>query len=135
MGYTVLNKVPAAGWKDHLDRAMNGGAYTVKVSAIGSDGNYYAAIERAAGDGLPRIVYGMVGLIEGTAYKTMSEDMVPYYYAAPLEVLAALSPTTDAGALKWRARCMAMIEADRSAELQAERIREWRADDREMGAA
>ncbi len=129
MGWSVLSKPPAEGWQAFIDRGFH--PYKVIVSAIGSDGNYYAAIERPAGNGLPRCVYAVVGLIEGAGWKLMSDSECPYYYAAPYEVLAALEPTSDPGAVKWRGRVAAALAAGRDAELQAERIAEWRADDRE----
>ena len=110
MGWSVLNKPPAEGWKAFLDKNLSGGFdvnYKVRASAIGSDGNYYAAIERPAGDGLKRCVYAAIVLIEGGV---MSEQEGPYYYEAPAEVLAALTPTDDPYALKWRAAC-AGVEA------------------------
>lgn len=106
MGWTVLNAKPAAGWKAYLDASMAGGSaglnWKVLASAIGSDGNYYAAIERNDLLGGSRKVYAAIGLIEGNGYKLMSEEEGPYYYAAPAEVLAKLEPTKDPLALKWR---------------------------------
>jgi hypothetical protein len=110
MGWTVLSARPAGGWKAHLDAAIAGGStstcWAVLASAIGSDGNYYAAVERRDLVGpTRRHVYAVVGLIEGAGYKLMSEEAMPYYYAAPAEVLAKLEPTENKNAAEWRARC------------------------------
>jgi hypothetical protein len=58
-------------------------------------------------------VVGCVCLIEThkegdrieTCAKAMSEDMWPFYYGASAKVLAALSPTTNENALRWRDGC------------------------------
>jgi hypothetical protein len=50
-------------------------------------------------------VVGAVGVIDGLGYKLMSESEGPYYYGAPPEVLAALSPSDDPWACKWRLKC------------------------------
>lgn len=38
-------------------------------------------------------------------YKDMSEDMEPFYYECPDEILDLLSPTEYEGALRWREKC------------------------------
>lgn len=38
-------------------------------------------------------------------YKDMDETVHPFYYKAPKSVLNALTPTTHADALAWRAKC------------------------------
>jgi hypothetical protein len=109
MGWTILNAKPAAGWKNHLDAVIAGGSadmrWEVLASAVGADGNYYAAVERKRVPGGSRKVYAVVGVIEGLGYKLMSEEEHPYYYGAPADVLIKLEPTADPYALKWRANC------------------------------
>jgi hypothetical protein len=107
MGWSVLNKPPAEGWQAFLDKTLSGGVdvnYKVRASAIGPDGNYYAAIERPAGNGLKRCVYAAIVLIEGAGWKVMSEQEGPYYWAAPRAVTDKLEPTTNPYALRWRER-------------------------------
>jgi hypothetical protein len=44
----------------------------------------------------------------------MSEDMGPYYFGASAKVLAALSPTTNEEASRWREKCRARLSCKTS---------------------
>lgn len=49
-----------------------------------------------------------------TTFKVMDEDCGPYYYNASRKVLAALTPTTHANGLQWRAACAAKLDAKKA---------------------
>lgn len=120
MGWSVLSKPPAAGWVAYLDDVLAGGGAnkvlgtSIAASGLGSDGNYYAAVSLGGDD--PRVV-AVVAVLEGGAYKIMGEECGPYYWAPPLKVLEALTPTDNPWALKWRER--AEVEATRGMESRA----------------
>ncbi len=71
-------------------------------------GEFYAAVEYA--DECRRVVFALVVLFEhtkeGIAYKDMDENMGPYYYNCPAEVLEQLTPTDNENANEWRAKCL-----------------------------
>lgn len=100
MGWTIFNQMPKAGSMQAavLESISDFGKREIVASAMVA-GNVYAAVR--VGDK----VVGVVGVIEGLGYKLMAEEEGPYYYGAPAEVLAALSPTDDPWCLKWRAKC------------------------------
>lgn len=100
MGWTVFNQMPKAGSMQAavLESISDFGKREIVAWAkVGPE--IYAAVR--VGDK----VVGVVGLIEGLAYKLISEAEGPYYYGAPAEVLEKLSPTDEPWALKWRAKC------------------------------
>jgi hypothetical protein len=99
MGWLVLNKAPAEGWKAFLDASYKSAETTVLRSEI-VKGTYYAAVKCASGE-----VVAIVTLIDGGGWKTMDESMGPYYYGCPASVLSLLTPTKCESALKWRAKC------------------------------
>lgn len=99
MGWSVLNKAPAEGWKAFLDANYKSSENVVLQSAI-VKGVYYAAVKCKSG-----AVVAIVTLIEGGGWKTMDESMGPYYYDCPASVLSLLTPTKYESALKWRAKC------------------------------
>lgn len=78
----------------------------LKGSVVGEA--YYAAVRCADGS-----VFALVVLLEGpgVCYKEMSEDMGPYYYECPKNILALLTPTDCKTAQEWRAKCgMAQLD-------------------------
>lgn len=113
MGWSVLSKAPAAGWVAYLDDVLAGGSgnkalgAAIVASAIGDDGNYYAAVKPGRDVG----AIGVVVVIEGGAYKILDEACGPFYYGAPAAVLDALEDTGHPFALKWRARCRERLAA------------------------
>lgn len=97
------------GWTGYYDlsrkQAVEHELRGYEIRAAGWVNNvYYAAVEIKPGE-----VMGLVLLTRKEKgellVKTMSEDMGPYYYDAPVKVLKALSPTEHANSLAWRARC------------------------------
>jgi hypothetical protein len=110
MGWSVLNRVPAEGWKAFLDANYASAETKVLQSAI-VKGVYYAAVKCASGS-----VVAIVTLIEGGGWKTMDESMGPYYYDCPASVLSLLTPTKYESALKWRAKC-GMVDIAQQLEL------------------
>lgn len=54
-------------------------------------------------------IFGMVVLVENITYeftyKEMIEEMGPYYYEASSKLISKLSPTKNAHAIEWRAKC------------------------------
>lgn len=114
MGWSVLSQKPRQGWEAYLSSCMVGGEANkilrreVAACGIGADGNFYAAISEprtSGGEIVERHVRGVVALVDGSAYKFIGEEEGPYYYACPAHVLAALTPTSEPFALKWRAKC------------------------------
>lgn len=100
MGSTVFSSMPKGGMQLAVLRSMAwGGREIVAYAQVGQ------AVYAAVRDG-SRVV-GVVGLIDGLAYKLLSEDEGPYYYDAPADVLAELSPTASPWARKWREACAA----------------------------
>ena len=103
-------------------------AQRVVVSAV-VDQVHYAAIARTD---RPGEVRGMVTLFEGNRRdfrtKQMGEEMGPYYYNAPADVLGALSPLDGglhyAAARDWRAKCYHRLYA-----AMAPQVAAWGADD------
>lgn len=101
MGWTVFEREPRNGWKAYLDESLGDGNELV-ASKIASDGVYYCAIKS---DG---VTFAVVALIEGSGYKVLDEDMGPYAYECPPEILDVLSPARSKYAEKWRAGCRAL---------------------------
>lgn len=99
MGWSVLSKPPAEGWKAFLDANYKSAETAVIKSTIVRD-VYYAAVKCASG-----AVVAIVTMIEGGGWKTMDESMGPYAWDCPASILSLLSPTTSEYALKWRAKC------------------------------
>jgi hypothetical protein len=99
MGWTVFQAPPKGGMEAAVLASLSdfGKREIVASNRVGDA--VYAAVR--VGDQ----VVGAVGVIDGLGYKLMSEDEVPYYYAASDEVLAALTPTSVAWSQTWRARC------------------------------
>jgi hypothetical protein len=114
MGTTCLNYIPA-NKREYLDSLLTHGgpeySYRVLKSAM-SGGNYYAAVEHMR-PGEPVTVFAAVIKVNvykpKTApefcYKEMTEDCEPYYYDCPVAILDLLTPTDNASANTWRAKC------------------------------
>lgn len=117
MGWSTM-AMPSEGARAFLDGSIyswvnNGCTHRVIDSCL-SGREYYAAIETIDHATGARQVFAGVALIsisrrpcEEFGYKGMSEDMGPYYYNCPLRILDKLTPTTNAIALEWRAKCRA----------------------------
>lgn len=103
MGWTVLSKAPAEGWKAFLDANYTSATTRVLESAV-VDSVYYAAAQITK-PGAKREVTAIVTRIEGSGWKTMDESMGPYAWDCPASILAMLSPTTNELAKRWRAQC------------------------------
>jgi len=99
MGWTVFNQMPQGGMQEAVLASMSDFGKREIVASAMVLGVVYAAVR--CGDK----VVGAVGVIDGLGYKLMSEEEGPYYYGAPPEVLAALSPSDDPWACKWRLKC------------------------------
>jgi len=114
MGWTVVNDFQVYDVDRFLidELRLNHGKLkvlackTVKTSP--RKGEFYAAVEYADED--RRVVFAAVVLFEytkeGIAYKDMDENMGPYYYNCPAEVLEQLTPTDNEYANEWRTRCL-----------------------------
>ena len=80
-------------------------ATIVKDALVGT--TYYAAMK----DTKTNEVWGLVALTDidngEFGYKDMSEDMCPYYFDCPIEILELLSPTENENAIEWRKCCYA----------------------------
>lgn len=79
-------------------------ATIVKDAIIGT--TYYAAMKSTkTGE-----VWGLVVLTDMAdgefGYKDMSEDMMPYYFDCPVEIIKLLSPTDNQYANEWRQHCL-----------------------------
>lgn len=99
MGWTVFQAPPKVGMEAAVLASISDfGKREIVASNVAGDA-VYAAVR--VGDK----VVGAVGVIDGLGYKLMSEDEVPYYYAASDTVLDALTPTSSEWAKTWRARC------------------------------
>jgi hypothetical protein len=92
-------------------------------SALVNGRVYYAAVEHVRKDGGTREVFAVVCLVDFNpgdlegyifGYKDMVETMGPYESACPQPILDLLTPTDNAYANEWRARCRAAI-AERAA--------------------
>lgn len=70
------------------------------------DTTYYAAMK----DTKTGEVWGLIVLTDicngEFGYKDMSEDMMPYYFDCPKEIIDPLSPTDNEYAIKWREHCL-----------------------------
>lgn len=70
------------------------------------DDVYYAAMK----DTETGTIWGLVVLTDiyngEFGYKDMSEDMLPYYFDCPKEIIKLLSPTNNEYANQWRQRCL-----------------------------
>lgn len=105
MGWTVFNKAPQGGMVEAVLQSMSDfGKREIVASAV-VKGIVYAAVQLKDRNGARGKVVGVVGVIDGLGYKLMAEEEGPYYYGAPPEVIAALSPTDDPWCLKWRMKC------------------------------
>jgi hypothetical protein len=99
MGWTTVNK--SLRTDAEILNFLTQELYQPVVAAKMVRGVMYAAVRDRT-----ESVFAVVILTErkGTAlsYKVMGEDECPYYFDCPREVFNALTPTTDAYALKWR---------------------------------
>ena len=104
---------PRAYLDDQFTSTHDEVQFTVLRSALRSMRTYYAAVERKTPGG-ERKVFAVVCLVkynprdrEGYifGYKDMEESMGPYEADCPVPILDLLTPTENAHALEWRARC------------------------------
>ena len=115
MGWTFKEK--PLNVREDLDRSLTwaneSGARRVLDSAIVNRTEYYAAVEWVRPDGT-REVWCAVFLLKfhprardglTFGYKDMSEEMGPYAWRCPVRILDALTPTENAHANGWRAKC------------------------------
>lgn len=70
------------------------------------DNVYYAAMKHiSTGE-----IWGLIVLTDMSdgefGYKDMSEDMMPYYFDCPADIIKLLSPTTNPFSNEWRERCL-----------------------------
>lgn len=112
---------------------VDGTRRSQRILASSCPGNrvYYAAAQTLY-DGVPGEVFAVVCLVRWNprskdghqfGYKDMSENMGPCEADCPAHILDLLSPTDNAYALDWRARCRANL-AQRSRKLaDGDRIR------------
>lgn len=107
MGWTVFQAPPKGGMEAAVLASIScfGEREIVASRMVGNE--VYAAVRLKDERGAWGKVVGVVGVIDGLGYKLMAEEEGPYYYGAPAEVLAALSPTDSPWAQKWRDRCAA----------------------------
>lgn len=98
--------------------------YTVLDSAIVNLKTFYAAVERIDGDTGERSVWAAVILLQygatksdphDFAWKDMDETCGPCEANCPARILDLLTPTDNAYAIEWRARCRANIEKRKQA--------------------
>lgn len=82
---------------------------------------YYAAVRHERYDKGTNVIYGIITKTSvrkkeyfDFSYKTMSEDMNPYYYECPVGILKLLSPTDNEYALRWREKCYSKIEQNKN---------------------
>ena len=72
------------------------------------DNVYYAAMK----DSKTQEIWALIVLTDidngEFGYKDMSEDMYPYYFDCPIEILRLLSPTDCENAIEWRKHCYAL---------------------------
>jgi len=98
----------------------DGGSRGLKVLASSCPGNrvYYAATQVMT-DGVGGEIFAIVCLVKWNprdkegyifGYKDMEESMGPYEAECPAHILDLLSPTDNANAIDWRARCRARLE-------------------------
>jgi hypothetical protein len=121
-----------AGPSDYLDAQLIYDRHGLRSRVLKSDlvaGRvYYAAVEHLPSDGA-REVFAAVcrvdynpraadGYIFGC--KDMTEHMRPVQSACPEDILALLTPTTNAYALQWRARCRFNAAAGRAQPIHRE---------------
>lgn len=104
-----------AGHFEVVKSAMVGIVYYAAIRAlkkyVGKDDNDKSIYEDIPED--QRETFGVVFLTStdkkdyfNFAYKDISEDMGPYESKCPVGIIKVLSPTTNANALAWRARCI-----------------------------
>jgi hypothetical protein len=110
MGWDYLVHTRPAKAKDYLDKQFTG---LVASAMIGNE--YYAAIKMTNTDK----VFGLVVIVDRKngefGYKSMDEQMGPYFYKCPDKILKLLSPTTNEHALKWREMCAKVREMKNAA--------------------
>lgn len=102
MGWDYLVHTRPKNAKDFLDSEFKD---VVIASAMHGRNEYYAACRsKKTGE-----VFGMVVILDRKkgefGWKTMSEDMGPYYSNCPLNILGMLTPTDSTYANEWRERC------------------------------
>jgi hypothetical protein len=104
MGWSYIDRMPADVQK-FLDQVVTGPAKVVQSAMVGD--TYYAAMRSKHGN-----VFGAVVLTEGRfGWKVMDEFFGPFACECPAEILDQLSPTDNPLALKWRAKCRALVAA------------------------
>lgn len=110
---------PRAYLDDQLTYVRDDHRLRVLRSALVAMRTYYAACERVTADG-ERSIFAVVCLVRYNrraadgymfGYKDMDEQMGPCEAACPAAILDLLTPTENAHATEWRARCRAAIAA------------------------
>ncbi len=103
----------------------------VLASSCPRNRTYYAAAQELV-DGVPGNVFAVVCLVRWNprssdghqfGYKDLSENMGPYESDCPSSILDLLSPTENAYALDWRARCRANLDRRARKLADGDRIR------------
>lgn len=121
MGWLYMRDcAPYSGPKAYLDNQFtyhnDAKTSTVLASRIVGNKVYYAACEQVDKLTGAKEVFAIVCLINCNpraadghtfGYKDMTEHMGPCEAECPEAILDELTPTEDAGALEWRARCRA----------------------------
>ena len=124
MGWLYMQHLSGhAGPREYLDDQYTsvsaGRRIKVLRSALVTMRTYYAAVE-VLEDGKPRQVSAAVCLVRYNlrdkdgyvfGYKSMGEEWGPCEASCPAAVLDLLTPTENAHALDWRARCRAALAA------------------------
>lgn len=88
-----------AGTYEVLKSSLRGSIYYAAVKSIKS-GIVFAAVFKTSVDMKDYFNF---------SYKPMDESACPYYYDCPESILKLLSPTNNAFAMEWRAKCYANI--------------------------
>lgn len=120
MGSTTLHRERGQTDRDFFEREVRPHGRIVACATIRNV--FYAAVQNSADAPYrPGETWALVVLFSRNSrshwnftYKVMTEGDGPIAYAAPAAVLDALSPTTDADAVEWRARCRKRIDDKRA---------------------
>lgn len=103
MGWTSFRPEPGQTTDEIMRAEVDSDRHEIVASATARDA-WYAALRERSGE-----VWAMVVLVRRSrnefCYKDMTETMGPNACDAPAKVLDALTPTENANALTWRAKC------------------------------